>query len=1075
VSEFFSINEVNLSQIPALQLLINLGYTYLTPEQVVAERQGKLSNVVLEGILRDQLKRINRIHHKGGEYLFSEENIQSAIQKLKAVNYDGLVRTNEQIYDLLTLGTSLEQIVEGDKRSFNLNYVDWANPERNCFHVAAEFPVERNRSTETARPDIVLFVNGLPLCVIECKAPDLDVDQAVSQFIRNQTDEFIPKLFVYSQILVALNKNQAKYATTGTPRKFWGVWKELRDRDQDVVTAVRKPLDASLKAELFQEPFAESRRAFDDLERQGDREITEQDRCLYSLCRPERLLELAYRYTVFDGGIKKIARYQQYFVIRSTLERVRQFDGDGRRKGGVIWHTQGSGKSLTMVMLARCLAMDSGVTNPRIVLVTDRDDLDVQLGNTFKACGLEPDRATSGKNLLDLISEEKASLVTTLVHKFDKALNKRKFVDPSPDIFLLVDEAHRSQYKSMHARMKQMLPKACYLGFTGTPLLKTERNSFDKFGEMIEPHYSITQAVEDKAVLPLLYEGRHVEMEQNKAAIDLWFDRHTQGLSDSQKADLKRKYARAEMLNKSEQVAYTRAFDISEHFRENWQGTGLKAQLVAPSKHMAVLYKKFLDEIGHVSSEIIISPPDQREGYDEVEDDEATDEVVKFWNKMMKRYGSEEEYVKQIINQFKNGDQPEILIVRDKLLTGFDAPRNTVLYLCRILRQHTLLQAIARVNRLHDDERPDAQPKDFGYIIDYANVLGELDTALGMYSAFTGYNPEDVAGTLTDIQSEVGKLPQWHSDLWSLFNPVRKSRDEEAFERLLADDALREDFYHRLAQYSRTLALALSSQRFLEETEETWISRYKGDLLRFQKLRKSVRRRYAETVDYKDFEPKIKKLLDTHIQAHEVVQLNKPVNIFDEGEFGAVLEAREVESVRTPAARADSIAHALKKTITEKMDEDPAFYKKFSKLIQEAIEDFRAQRISALEYLKRATDCRDHVVDKKREDLPSRLEGREDAQAYFGVVLPIVKILGLADDLSQEIAVEIGLAVDSILQKHWKVNFWNDDIAQKKVIDAIDDFLYDDLKERYGIALGIEQMDGLIKDSLRVAKSRTLR
>ncbi|MEN9307008.1 MAG: hypothetical protein RL173_940 [Fibrobacterota bacterium] len=1068
----FSINEQNLSQIPALQLLINMGYTYLAPQQILTERQGKLTNVVLEGILREQLKKINRIHHKGGEYLFSEENIQSAIQKLKSVNYDGLVRTNEVVYDLLTLGTSLEQVIEGDKRSFNLNYIDWKHPERNCYHVAAEFAVERNRSTDTARPDIVLFVNGLPLCVIECKGPDVELDHAVSQFVRNQTDEFIPKLFMFSQLLVAVNKNAALYATAGTPRKFWGVWKELRDREQDIALAVHRPLPDSEKDKLFQEPFRESRHTFEELERRGNREVTEQDKVLYSLCRPERLLELAYRYTLFDGPHKKIARYQQFFVIKSTLERVTQFDAEGRRKGGVIWHTQGSGKSLTMVMLARSLAMDAGVLNPRIVLVTDRDDLDKQLGNTFKACGLIPDRATSGKNLLDLISEEKASLVTTLVHKFDKALNNRKFVDPSPDIFLLVDEAHRSQYKTMNARMKQMLPKACYLGFTGTPLLKNERNSFAKFGDMIEPHYSITQAVEDKAVLPLLYEGRHVEMEQNKAAIDLWFDRHTQGLTTEQKADLKKKYARAEMLNKTEQVVYTRAFDISEHFRENWQGTGLKAQLVAPSKHMAVLYKKYLDEIGYVSSEIIISPPDQREGYEDVDDDEPTDEVQKFWNKMMKRYGSEEEYTKQIINQFKNGEQPEILIVRDKLLTGFDAPRNTVLYLCRVLKEHTLLQAIARVNRLFEDE-DSGQEKKFGFIIDYANVLGELDTALNMYSAFTGYDPEDVAGTLTDIKVEIDKLPQRHSDLWSVFNAVKNSQDEEAFEIALADEVLRECFYQRLSEYSKCLAMALSSQKFLEETDEKWLVRYKSDLLRFQKLRASVRYRYAETVDYKDYEPKIKKLLDTHIQAHEVIQLNKPVNIFDDEAFGAVLEAREVESVRTPAARADSIAHALKKTITEKMDEDPAFYKKFSKLIEEAIEDYRAQRISDLEYLKKAGEYRNSVVLKKHDDVPTRLEGREDAQAYYGVALPFLQQHEIPEERAQEIAADIALAVDSSLQRHAKVNFWSDDIAQKKVVNEIDDFLYDEIKGEHGVEMSIGQMDELIAKAMQVARSRT--
>jgi len=268
--------------------------------------------------------------------------------------------------------------------------------------------------------------------------------------------------------------------------------------------------------------------------------ITAQDESLYALCRPDRLLELAWKFTVFDGGIKKIARYQQYFVVKSTLNRVKHFDSNGSRKGGIIWHTQGSGKSLTMVMLTRNLALDTEIMNPRIVLVTDRDDLDKQLGNTFAACGLEANRATSGRNLLELIAEKQSGIITTLIHKFEKAFAVKKYQDESPDIFILVDESHRTQFGSFSARMRQMFPNACYLGFTGTPLLKKEKNSFGRFGELVEPHYSITQAVEDGAVVPLLYEGRHVEMTQNKKAVDLWFERLTQGLTKEQQADLKR-------------------------------------------------------------------------------------------------------------------------------------------------------------------------------------------------------------------------------------------------------------------------------------------------------------------------------------------------------------------------------------------------------------------------------------------------------------------------------------------------------------------------------------------------------
>jgi type I restriction enzyme R subunit len=1061
----FATNEKLTSQIPALQLLLSMGYEYISPEEALAERQRRYSNVLLESILRNQLKEINRIRYKGGEYLFSEENVQSAIQKLKNIKYDGLLKTNEAIYDLITLGTAMEQTIEGDSKSFNMNYIDWRNPGRNKFHVAVEYSVERSRSTENARPDIVLFVNGIPFCVIECKAPQIEVEQAVSQSIRNQNDDYIPKLFIYSQMVLALNKNSAMYATTGTAAKFWGVWKEPQmdngEREFEKLAAVvSQPLAEDVVARISS-TFDVKPEALT-----GNRLVTEQDKSLFSLCRPERLLELAWKFTVFDGGIKKVARYQQYFVIKSTLNRVKHFDSGGSRKGGVIWHTQGSGKSLTMVMLARNLALDPEILNPRIVLVTDRDDLDKQLGNTFAACGLEANRATSGRNLLELVAEKKSGIITTLIHKFDKAYAVKKYQDESPDIFILVDESHRTQFGSFSARMRQMFPHACYLGFTGTPLLKKEKNNFTKFGELVEPHYSITQAVEDGAVVPLLYEGRHVEMTQNQTAVDLWFERHTQGLTKEQQADLKRKYARAEMLNKADQVIYMRAFDISEHFRSNWQGTGFKAQLVAPNKASALKYNAYLNEIGIVSSEVVISPPDMREGYEET-DDETTDEVVKFWQKMMKRYGSEEEYTKQLINQFKHGSEPEILIVVDKLLTGFDAPRNAVLYLCRVLREHTLLQAIARVNRLHEG-------KEFGFIVDYASVLGELDKALTMYSAFEGFDESDLVGTLTSINSEIEKLPGRYSDLWDLFKTVKHSYDEEAYEVLLADDELREEFYGRLSEFGKTLGIALSSEKFLTETDEKTLSRYKADLRKFQSLKASVKLRYAEAIDYRDYEPKIKKLLDTHIQANEVVQLNEPVNIFDDEAFMEVKEEQAVYgSKKTTASKADTIAHATKKVITEKMDEDPAFYEKFSKLIQQAIEDFRAKRISDLDYLNKVVDIRNKVVGKVHDDIPDKLSGNEDAMAYFGVLKPFLEKHELGEEDLESAAADTAIAIHGILEKHKKVHFWDDEDAQKQAVNEIDDYLYDELKTERGIELSLDQMDDIIEKVLQVAKHRS--
>jgi type I restriction enzyme R subunit len=1022
---------------PAKSLLEAMGFQFLSREEAIRLRGGKWKNVILDEVLKNSLKAINHIQYKNERYLFSEENIQSAIQKLKNPHELGLIRNSELVYDLLTLGTSQEQSIDGDNKSFNIQYVDWKNPERNSFHFTEEFAVERNRSTHTIRPDLVLFVNGIPFGVIECKAVDVDLrDEGISQMLRNQSDEFAPHLFVYTQILMVTNQNLSYYATTGTSKEFWALWKE---------EGIEKEISQLLKY-------------------QADTKPTLQDRNIYSLFRPDRFLDLVYNFIIYDNAIKKIARYQQYFVVKSTLDRVKSLDSEGRRNGGIVWHTQGSGKSLTMVYLSRALALDPEILNPRIILVTDREDLDDQLKKTFQACKLDPVRAGSGRHLLELVSESKTGIITTLIHKFDKALNAGKFQDESKEIFILVDESHRTQFGSFSARMRQMFPNACYLGFTGTPLLKKEKNNFSKFGGLIQPYYSIRQAVEDQSVVPLLYEARHVKITQNKEAIDLWFERHTDGLSKEEKADLKKKYARAEMLNKADQVVYMRAFDISEHFSKSWKNTGFKAQLVAPNKNTALKYKEFLDDIGLVTSEVIISQPDMREGYEDV-DDGPKDKVIQFWNKMITRFGKEENYLRTVIQSFKNSKDPEILIVVDKLLTGFDASRNTILYLCRTLREHTLLQAIARVNRLHEG-------KDYGYIVDYASILGELDTALNQYSALEGFDPEDLTGALQSIQSIVDQLPSIHSHIWDIFRPVRNKKSLEDCRVYLADDDIREEFYDLLTEYGKALWTALSSDRFLLNTDESKVRMYKEDYRFFEKVRSESKLTYAEEIRYKDYEPKIRKLLDTHIFANEVISLNEPVNIFDEKTFEELKKDRGIFSGKTDAAKADTIAHATKKAIQLKMEEDPVFYKKLSEMIQTVIDDYLAKRISEIEYLKNILELRNKFVNNEREDVPELLKGRDDAIAYYGVVFHFFEQHEIDSNLSKELSLSLAIAIEDSLKKNWKVHFWEDDDVVKRVINEIDDFLFDEIKPKYPTELSTKDMDEIIDRTMDVARRR---
>lgn len=1066
----FNAAEKHQSQVPAIQLLVALGFTPLSQEETLRLRGGRLRNVVLDDILAEQLMRINRFTHRGREYGFDLEDAHEAMRRLKPTpdRLKGLRGTNQDIYDTLVLGTTITKSIDGDSKSYSFRYIDWQRPENNVFHVTAEFSVERTASSQTKRCDIVAFVNGIPILVIENKRPTESLKKADSQLIGYQNEDNIPQIFHFAQLLIGMKRNEARYAAVGTPRKFWQTWRDEEETDEAIAPFANRVLTAAEKDAILSGDFVDARAYFDAMAAEGDRAVTVQDRTVYALCRPERLLDLIRRFTVFDGGVRKVARHQQFFGIRRAVETVKQHDVSGARKGGVIWHTQGSGKSLTMVMLGRSLALERSIENPRIIIVTDRDDLDKQIKDTFKSCDLEPVRATSGAHLLDLV-HNKAPLVTTIINKFDTALKNSKLVDEDPNIFVLVDESHRTQtgryggHSQFAAKMRRLLPKACYLGFTGTPLLKKEKNTLSTFGRLIH-RYAIDEAVADGAVVPLLYEGRLVEQQVSGTVIDRWFDKISEGLTENQKRDLKRKFSRMDALAKTDQAIRAKAFDISEHFRQHWQGTGFKAQLIAPSKAAAVRFKEVLDEIGHVSSAIVISPPDENEGNEEV-DQESKDLVRKFWSSMMARYKTEEEYNRQIIDAFKGSGDPEILIVVSKLLTGFDAPRNTVLYVCKSLKEHNLLQAIARVNRLYEDGGTEKQ---FGFIIDYEGLLGELDSALTTYSAFEGYEAADLAETVHDVREEIRKLPQLHDQLWDLFKPVRNKKDMEQFEQHLADESLRHEFYARLKAFSRCLHISLSSDKLFDVFDEAKVDALKRDWKQFSELKRSVQLRYQETVDVREFEPKIQKLLDDHVVAMPAETIIEVVNINDPDALKAVVEETGVSE----ASRADRIASATRRAITEKMDEDPTFYKQFSELLEETIRAYREKRLSEREYLNSVVDLASKVARKDRgRDVPESIRGDEDAQAFFGVLEGQLKI---KDDepVAGDEAASISLEIIDIIKSHLIVDIWSNEVAQNKLRNAIDDYFFDVLRDERGVDLPVEVLDDLELKIMDLARAR---
>ncbi len=545
-------------------------------------------------------------------------------------------------------------------------------------------------------------------------------------------------------------------------------------------------------------------------------------------------------------------------------------------------------------------------------------------------------------------------------------------------------------------------------------------------------------------------------------------------LTTKQKADLKRKMSSKEMIHKIDQRIALLAYDISKHYRDNFQGTGLKGQLATASRSSAILYRNYINDYEMVTCEVIISKPDTRVSGDTIEEEDLP-MVNRFWKEMMDRFGNEDDYVKQIKAAFGREDGPEILIVVGKLLTGFDEPRNTVLYIDKKLEDHSILQAIARVNRLFTG-------KDYGFIIDYRGVLGSLNDAMKIYDSLAGYDAADVQleGAVIDTHTEVAKLPQLHSDLWAIFREVKNKHDNESMERHLAPEDRRHDFYEALTDFSKMLAVALSTEHFYQDTSKEQINRYKEDLKNFRSMRASVQQRYAETVDFTRYEKQISKMMDSHIQAPNVGVVTELVNIFDTEAFDAEVEKREGS-----AAKADTIASRVKKTVTEKMEEDPVFYKKFGDLVQQTIDDYRQGRIDEAEYLRQVTDCMETIRRGHEEDVPSDLEGHREAQAYFGIINEVLfsndenahnvaeSPAGYSrDSLQAEAIANIALEVEDIIGQHKIIDWVSNDDVNRDIENSLDDYLYS-LRNKSGMSLTTEDMDVIMQDCISIAKKLT--
>lgn len=1021
--------EVNASQKPAIALLQSMGYTYISPEDCEKQR-GSRYHVLLKDILRGQLRRLNRYSYAGAENEFSAANIERAMEELDEPLTDGLVRTSEKIYDALLLGKSYPETVGGGKSlSFNLKYIDWEHPENNLLHVTEEFAVESQDKLHNARPDIVLFINGIPFAVIECKAPHISVDQAVEQMIRNQQADYIPQLFKYAQIVMATNKNVVKYATAGTPKKFWSVWKE-----QDTAF-----LDSRL-AQLV-----------------ADRAPTEQDRNMISLFSRERLMELTRYFVLFDANVKKICRYQQYFAIREIIKTIAQQDSKGNRQSGVIWHTQGSGKSLTMVMLAKYILMELAVCNPRVVIVTDRKELDGQIAATFAHTRLNPARATSGRHLVELVTNGKADVITTIINKFNTA-ERLEAKNNSRDVFVLIDESHRSNYGSMAAKMRTVFPNACYIGFTGTPLMKREKNTLTKFGKLIHK-YTIQDGVGDGAIVPLIYEGRFVEQKVDEENIDMWFQQTTKRLTDPQKEDLRRKWSSIRRLTSTDARIKRIALDINNHFLLGFKDTGFKAMLATNYKRDAIRYLKCFEQFGDLNCAVVISPPDMRESVDDV--DEGTDNmVIEYWEKMMKQYGDADTYEEAMKNKFCDGEI-DILIVCSKLLTGFDAPVCQVLYIDKELKEHGLLQAIARTNRLHDG-------KEYGLIVDYRGLIQKLDAAMDMYSGagLENFEGRDLRGVVIDVLEALGQLRTAYTNLIDLFADVKDLSDTEAVEVSLADEKKREQFYNLLCAFGRALDLVLNSEQAYAALPGEERKKYQDRFVFFSKVRRSVKIRYCDAIDNSEYEPLMQNLLDTHLSVAGLKQITNPVDILNKDDF-----ERELEELGSLRAKADAITSRLSKSISAKYEENPAYYDSFSKRIKDALDQYKEKVISEAEYLaKMRSIMEDYHSGKSSVSYPERIKHNVHAQAFYGVITALfddAQVEGMTPDFAAEIAEEI----TAIIAKHSRVDWTNNQTIHNRISQDIDDLFYAYEKNR-GLVLSFDLIDKVIENVKTVALRR---
>jgi type I restriction enzyme R subunit len=948
-------DEDSLAEQPALDVFKRLGYGYVYGETLVpgcADREN-LRDVILASRLRAAIRKLNP--------WINDANLSWAVHRISEVQATDLMETNEKLHADLVQHLSREQEIDGKKKHQTIRLIDWEKPENNDFLVVNQLTI---RGDEEKRPDIVVFVNGIPLAVIECKSPRLSDPKAEGVLQVGVYSDVIPRLFWTNHfIVVAAGHAGAWYGGIGATGSYFFEWKQ--------------PWPTTV----------------DDIEKLIERKPTPQDVLLVSLFEKSRFLDHVQNFLVYEREgnktIKKLPRYQQYNAVSKAVARIRAGKAPSD-KGGVVWHTQGSGKSLTMVWLALKLRRDPLNQNPSIVLVTDRTDLDRQIKKVFTNTGF-PDihRCGSVRDLREQLRGPGGFTLTTTIHKFqeDEASPDQPIplLSQASNMFVLVDEAHRTQYRSLAANMRTALPNATFLGFTGTPIEKNDKVTTRTFGTYIDT-YTIQQAVEDGATVPIIYEGRLVELRiEGGESLDKLFDRFFKDKTDEERAEIKKRYAVEEAVAAAPDRIHKITLDLLEHYEKRIAPNGFKAQVVAVNREAAVIYKERLDALNAPLSAVVISV-------------DHNDKDPRF--KACKRT---KEQQAELIEDFLDKDNPlKILVVCDMLLTGFDAPVEQVMYLDKGLKEHNLLQAIARVNR------PCGTEKGYGLIVDYWGVSGFLEQALAMFTEI------QMHGTITARADELPKLEAHYAQTMRFFQgfDLKNGRFDNEHE---LNDVLERCVQYALPEDKRAQfmvafrELSRSLDMVLPDPEANRFRHGVGFL--GMVYREVARRARDQTMDLDGCGEKVRQLIAEHVKAVKIDLLVEAVPILA-AEFD-----QQLERLRSPRAKASEMEHAIKHEIRIKLEEDPAFYESLRKKLEQIIEDRKQNRLTEKDEFERLRALIDEARDREKAAQAHGLNEKEFA--FYGLLKGDTS--GDISKLSKNLAKEIVVALEDEAVLDWEI------------------------------------------------------